>query len=551
MKSDTKYQIIGTVLLVCLAAITGCKSSNRLADKGPQKAQERVVTDEILRMEAMLIDAKMQQQIEQDGKALTTYRQMLKTDSEYGAALYGISQILAMSRLDSAVFYAERAIASEKNNVWYHIWTARLYEITGELQKHAQEWETIVKLSPSNIEYYYELSNSYIKAQNLPKAISSLSRVEKIIGYTEEISMQKQRLWNAMGKPSMGLKEIENLAKTYPQNSRYSALLANAYMQAKEYAKAKQYLDQLLETNPRDEYIHISLADYYKATKDEEKMFSELKKGFANSLISTDIKLQLLNKFYPEDPQIERSPKAIELLQTIMEGNPDTTAYALIYSSMLLSQGKYADAARQIKLHLSKDSSQWTPWETLLQVEMELENNEDEMLSIAKRASALFPFEVLPHYIMAYCHLAKEQHQQSIDEVKQCEKLGFSKRYLKEMECEAYNMAAHCYEKINDFDNCEKYHEKAIGVCPSDPLIANSYAYYLAERHKDLEKAEKLSAMTLKADPQNPYFLDTYAWILYQMGRYDEARKYIKQAIVRPENENEDVRKHYQLIMGK
>lgn len=551
MKSNIKYQIFGTLFLVCLIAVSACKGSSNIAAKGDRQssAKERVVTDETLRLESMLIEAKMQQQIEQDGKALATYRQILKTNSEYGAALFGISQIHAMSRLDSAVYYAERAIATEKNNEWYHLWAARLYEITGQAQKLTQEWEAIVKLNPSNIEYYYELSNSYIKTQNLPKAISSLSRVEKIIGYTEEISMQKQRLWNAMGKPAMGLKEIENLAKTYPQNNKYSALLANAYMEAKEYAKAKQYLDQSLKTDPQDEYIHIRLAEYYQATKNEGSMFDELKQGFANPLISTEVKLQLLGKFYPQDPAIEMSAKAFDLLQVIMDGNPDTATYALVYSSMLLSRGRYADAARQIKIHLSKDSSQWAPWEALLQCELELENNEDEMLGLAQRASALFPFEVMPHYIMAYCYLTKEQYAKAIDEVQQCERIGFPKG--KELECGSYHIAANCYKEINDLANSEKYYEKALSYCPDEPFIANSYAYYLAEHHKDLEKAEKLSAATLKADPQNPYFLDTYAWILYQMGRYDEAKKYIKQALARPENESDDVRLHYQLIMEK
>jgi Tfp pilus assembly protein PilF len=66
---------------------------------------------------------------------------------------------------------------------------------------------------------------------------------------------------------------------------------------------------------------------------------------------------------------------------------------------------------------------------------------------------------------------------------------------------------------------------------PDNIPVLNNYAYYLSLEQTDLDKAEEMSYRTIKAEPNNATYLDTYAWILFQLGQYNDALFYIRQAI--------------------
>ena len=40
-----------------------------------------------------------------------------------------------------------------------------------------------------------------------------------------------------------------------------------------------------------------------------------------------------------------------------------------------------------------------------------------------------------------------------------------------------------------------------------------------------------MTEKAIRLSPNNPTYLDTYAWVLYQLGRYEEARTPMRQAV--------------------
>ena len=77
----------------------------------------------------------------------------------------------------------------------------------------------------------------------------------------------------------------------------------------------------------------------------------------------------------------------------------------------------------------------------------------------------------------------------------------------------------------------------------------NNYAYNLSLDRKNLKKAEKMSRKSLEAEPDNASFLDTYGYILYLRKDYENAKVYLKKAIVHGGNNNKDVLYHYALVL--
>lgn len=519
----------GAIAALCCLALLGCHSSRPAATSRYQRPPAVTLDPTQLALQNMVADGAMQQQIGDVAAAMKTYRQILSKDPAYGAANYEMAQLMyGLLRMDSAVVYAERAVDSDLRNVWYRLQCAALYRVTRQQKKLTAEWETIVKQHPTTLEYYYELSNAYLMGNDYRHAIGTLNRMEKIIGVTEAVSLQKQKIWNAAGQPERGNEELERLAKAMPQHSKYDAILAESSMKAGDYKKAKTYYDKVLAADPDDEYIHISLAQYYKLTNDPEQAYRELKKGFANPKLEQSTKMQILTSFYSEQEFYGTySRYAFDLMNDAMRGNTDSLA-ALPYAGVLMRQEKYGEAAEQFKTFLAKDSTKYEAWEALLICESEIEGHETEMVRLAQRASAMFPLQTLPYYIQGVYHYRQKDYAKAEEMMKRCETLGFPKGYL---ERETYSLLAACYHEQGRNKETFECYDKVLAKQPNDPGTLNNYAYYLAISGERLEEARTMIEKALGQAPNNINALDTYAWVLYKMGHYDDAKKQIERCV--------------------
>ena len=548
--------ILVCVLTAALLSLAGCGGSKSATQSGGGKYQRKPiveVAEKQLEQDVLLIDAKTQQELGNREEALTLYRKLLQANPGYGAANYGMSQLMASSgQVDSARLYAERAVQTDDSNVWYHLWVAQIYQLTGNTKQLVATWERLVTLNPEKLEYYYELSNSYIAAGDAPKAVEALNRVEKIIGVTEAVTLQKQKLWNAVNRPDKARKEIEALAHALPQEKKYNAMLAESYMKEKDYKKAKMYYDRAVAADPDDQYLHIALASYYKALNQPKEAYHELQKGFQGDAFDTPAKVQLLASFYSQEEFYGScSSYAFALLEELMQQSDDSLSYAVFYGDVLMRQEKYAEAAHQFRLHLAHDSSQYEIWEALLICESEMDSAEDLMLDHARRTAALFPLHPLPYYLQGFSNYMHHNYAEAVKMLKQCEKIGFPKKEntnIGYLEAETYSLLAECYHHLGNHQECFAYYDRFLALYPNDIPTLNNYAYYLAEQGQRLEEAERMSARTIQAEPNNATFLDTYAWVLHQMGRDTEALKYIKKAIANDKQDSATLRDHLKAI---
>lgn len=545
-------RVMGLALLVLAAVAAGCRSP-RQATQSPVRAKyERAPiverNDEQLKTETMMIDAKMLAETGQDEEAARRYGEILSRDPQNAAALYELSRMAASQGLaDSAIRLSLRAIELDGDNIWYALHLATLYRLTNQTKEYIAAWQRIVALKPDVIDYHYELSNAYLMAKDYKNAIATLNRVEKMVGITEPVSTQKAKLWTAMGRNDKAMQEMEALAKSLPRDSRYNGILAEMYMSAKDYDKAKECYDRILAENPDDEYIHVSLAEYYKAVAQPRKAYDELRIAMGQKSLSTSSKLHILTNFYTNEEFYGIYSKyTYDLLEVAMRNCDDSTTFAGLYGDVLMRQRRYDEAAHQFALYLTRDSSRYEVWEALLVSELSAYTDTAALGRDARRASALFPLHPLPYYMQAVVEHDNGRYERAIELAKRCEQMGFDKGYL---EAETYVILAECYNRLDD-TACYAYYERALKMNPDDINLMNSYAYRLAVDGRNLDKAEQMSRRTIKAEPDNPYYLDTYAWILHRMGRDKEARPYIEKAVQR-DDESDEVKEHYKAIVGE
>lgn len=526
-----KY-ILGILLAGLLAGGCGSRRSATPAAEVQRYRREplKEVTQQQLDTEAKLIDALSLQESGRVDEALSAYATLTAKEPGCAAAWYEMSRLtLQRGWTDSALACIDRAVALQGDNTWYLLAKAAIEGRRGDAEAQAQTWERIVGLNPTVLDHYYELSNARLAAGDIEGAVGALDRVEAIIGVTEPISLQKQRLWAATGKTDKALKEVEALAKAMPQEKRYQAILAEAYMSRSQYKKAKQCYDRILALDPEDEYIHLQLAEYYKRTGKAADADREMETAFRNGKLDCRTKMQLLASFYSnEEFYTTRRETTFRLLDMAREECGDSPEFALVYGDALMRQQRFVEAARQIETALRSDSSRYEVWEALLVCLNEDSLREADMERYAARAARLFPMKTLPNYLLALCAARRDDYGTTLATLEKAMKWGFANGYL---EAETYGLAAEACYRTGQYDRAWQLFDRYLALRPDDWGTLNNYAYYLAERNLQLDKAEQMSRRTIEAEPDNANSLDTYAWILHLQGRDSEALLYMVKAL--------------------
>lgn len=402
------------ILLIC----SSCNSAQKTAAADSRYQRKPIVetTEDQLKAEGEMIDATAQQMIGNTQEALARYRKMTASHPENAAARYEASRImLAQGWTDSALVLAQEACSLDKENVWYQLLLAQIYERRQDGKNLVATWELIVKQHPDVVDYYYELSNAYLMNNNVPGSIEVLNRVERRYGISEEVSLQKQKLWGAIDKPEKARKELEALAAAVPSEPKYSAIVAESYMQEKNYAQALRFYNIILQSNPNDENVHISLAECYLAMSNYPEAYRHLRQGLANPALDCKTKLLYLGEVLRNEGYfMQYAAPTFRLADTVSVGCPASDGHAYNYGLLLAAQQRYAEAADQMLLHLSADSSQYEAWSALLTCEGFVSGREQALLNHARRASVLFPLHALPYSIMAECLLRQGECREAL-----------------------------------------------------------------------------------------------------------------------------------------
>ena len=62
---------------------------------------------------------------------------------------------------------------------------------------------------------------------------------------------------------------------------------------------------------------------------------------------------------------------------------------------------------------------------------------------------------------------------------------------------------------------------------------------------RDLNRALEMSGRAVELTDNNPTYLDTHAWVLFKLGRLDEAKRYLQQAVAFDGRKSPELLIHY------
>ena len=437
----------------------------------------------------------------------------------------------------------QKAVVLEPDNYWYKQTLASHYRKRGENEKAVDVIEDIVDRFPSRLEPLMELVDLYDRLKDYKKVIHTLDRLEKIDGKSEQISMEKFRIYLQTKDLERAFAEIENLVQEYPYDMRYLNILGDVYLENGRIEEAYSIFKKVLKDEPGYAPAMLSLVSYYEKTGQDSLYRSQLDSVLLNRNVESGMKVNIMRQLIARSERGDKdSTKIVGLFDDILEQDQPNADVAMLAAQYLLSK-KMDEKATSVLHQIIEIDPENKPAHLQLLSFAISKNDLDEVVRICSPAVEYMPEALEFYYYMGLAHYQEERSDEALKVLEkgvrqvneQSDKVLVSDFYAimgdifheKKMDAEAY--AA--------YDSALVYKDDNIGVL-------NNYAYYLSVERKNLDKAEEMSFRTVKAEPKNDTYLDTYAWILFEKGKYAEARIYIDQAIQHGGTESSVVVEH-------
>ena len=164
--------------------------------------------------------------------AFDMYSHCLEIDSQSAAVQYEMAQFyMFLGQTQKGENLLRKAVSLEPDNYWYKQTLASHYRKRGENERAVEVIEDIVERFPSRLEPLMELVDLYARLEDYKKVIHTLDRLEKLDGKSEQISMEKFRMYLQVGDMEKAFTEIESLVAEYPYEMRYLNILGDAYLE--------------------------------------------------------------------------------------------------------------------------------------------------------------------------------------------------------------------------------------------------------------------------------------------------------------------------------
>ncbi|HXK81045.1 MAG TPA: tetratricopeptide repeat protein [Bacteroidales bacterium] len=495
------------------------------------------------------LEANKQKQIGEYEKALEHYTRALRIEPDNATVMYEIAGIAAiLGDIPTGIKYAKMSVEKEPENIFFNIMLARLYQRNGMLKEAADAYSPVIKIQDTKIEIYFEQASLYLAVGEYKQAIKTLDKAEKQLGVNEYISLEKERIYRSIENYDRAKKELKNLIEAFPQNSRYSAMLAESYLADGNIEEAGKVYEKMLEKEVNDGYVHISVADYYRIIEDYDKTFKHLEIAFASYDVELDMKVQMLANILMvigDDEYLNNN--VYNLLDVLMDTYPNEPKVLTLYSDYLVKDGKWEEAQKAFNKILNMDKSKYLLWEQALYIDGQL-NDFETMFKRSNEAKELFPFQPMLYLFNSVAALQQENYNQVVVSATKGIELS---RDNKELNVELLTFLADAYYKLNMFQESDSAFEKVLEIDAENTFVINNYSYYLALRNENIDRALELGELLIKLAPNTSNYLDTYAWILYKADKYEEALEIIEKSINKGGNNNPTIVEHYGDILYK
>jgi len=418
---------------------------------------------------------------------------------------------------------------------------AKIYQQNKLYEKAAETFGNLALLIPDNTDYPVFQAEMLNLAGKQEEALACYNELEKRWGITEQVSLGKQSIFVKQGKKPEAYHEIENLLTKFQGETKYYGLLADMYLADSVMDKSLENYNKVLQYKPGDGFVQFSLSNYYRVVGDYAQSYEHLKKGFDNSSLELDAKIQMYMLLTQTEDHRLTDVQQRELIQILINQYVDDERPRALLSEYYLAKKLNKEAREQLRLVVEINKGNYAYWERLLFVDNDLLDWK-ALHTDSKTAIKYFPEQPIL-YVLDAVSMIQQNNFKDVFAVLDSAEVNANNN--NQVLSQIYTYRAEAYYKLKKYEDAYNWFDKVVKVDPQNYLAMNNYAYYLSLRSIRLDVAEKLSSLVVQNNPNNATYLDTYAWVLFKKKDYQLAKFYQESALSNSTEENPILVEHY------
>ena len=521
----------GVVFLLVSCGTSGRLQKNKKASAQSVSEKELLTPEQKRKFDYYFLEAVRLKQKEEYDAAFQLFKHFLDINPNSAAVLYEISQFyMYLGQVNKGEQALKHAVLSDKTNFWYKQTLANFYQREHDLSKAITVYESMANEFPSRLEPLLALIDLYNQTKKYQDVIRILNRLEELDGKSEQISMEKFRMYLLLDDQEQAFNEIESLSNEYPYDMRYRTILGDVYLNNNKYQEAFNTYSDVLKREPGYAPALLSLAGYYQKTGQDSLYKAQLDTVLLNDNVETETKMGIMRQLILQSEETTKdSTQIISLFHEMLKRPQQNADIAMLCAQYMISKQMTKESIPVLNQVLDLDPENKPARLQLLSYAIH-DNALDEVIRIATPAIEYNPDALEFYYYLGLAYYQKDDSDKALE--------VFNKG-VKQVNGQGDKMLiSDFYAILGDIYNTKNLHKEAYAAYdsslvynPNNISTLNNYAYYLSLERKDLDKAEEMSYRTVKAEPNNATYLDTYAWILFEKERYTEARIYIEQAM--------------------
>lgn len=474
--------------------------------------------------------------------AIENFEKALEAFPEDHASMFELSALYSNIGLSEKGFdMIKKAVELDDSNKWYKIRLAEFYKQQYNYDSFINIYDELLKNDPNNLEYLEAYIDALLHLERYEQVIEKLDVYEENVGVNEYISLQKIEIYNHIGKKDKILYEIEKLANAYPYETRYLAMLAEAYIQSRRDKDAYQIYLKIKKLNPEDPFINISLLEYYKNQGELDKAFDEFILSIKNKNLDYNTKCQIYEFWFSEKSNDENTAKeAKKAGEAFVETHPDKEIGYYVLGTVCYNDEIYDQAQKYYLDAIARDSTNFISWYQLVFTDAEL-NNVDSLYKHTSTAMRFYPEQPIFYMFNGLSLIDMKRYEEAVKVLEKGRFMSADKKLTSSFD----TYIADVYHELGDKEKMYQQYDRVLKNDPENVYVLNNYAYFLSLDNERLEDALKMSAITIEKEPKNVTYIDTYAWVLYKLGRYKEAKKWMEKVFSYDKNPQGINYEHY------
>ncbi len=502
--------------------------------------------------------------------AMHLYERALERDSAFAPAHYELSQLLVDSDGKEAVSHARAAYRIDSTNRWFLKTLVHALVSTGSIDRPDRRGEVLglyrklvaEEKSPDN---YRLLSLLYERAGQPVEAIATLDSAAMLFGRIPYLERQKIRILLNTNRLDDALRASEQQVEADPSDPEALLLLAELNGMSGRDSVARVHYRRALELDRTNLQVLAAYSDFALNRRDYDTYFDLLTQIFYRRELPLEEKLRIFRqltadrKFYGE-----RYTQLSGLADALVLTHAEDRRVVDLYREHLLAGGRFEQLGTFFKRKLDEEKPLLEDFMLVIELEDFLKRP-DSVQHYLQRAIDRFPEEfslrLLRGHVLTMNGRAGEGIEAYYDALPHAStdslrsavyaSIGDAWQELARGEQKVEQAVERQDEQWKTYSpRCYDAYRMALKYNPDNVPVLNNFAYYLSLEGRQLKRAVKMSARAVELQPSNPTYIDTHAWVLYRLGRLEEAKKLMQQALSLDGQRSAELQMHYGDILA-